>query len=136
MIFTNNLVHTLKWFDIHCVIFSQLLFFQTRVIIKISTQPFYSINLNWLSFMGIKQKDRWVFHFRKFLIFLPIIVGFTTMSHLSLGCVWNMLIHKLMILYQSSFYAALMQSKPSLKIGSVNKALLFWYWQRLKKKFL
>ena len=26
-------------------------------------------------------------------------------------------------------------SKPSLKIGSVNKAFLFWYWQQLKKKF-
>ena len=25
--------------------------------------------------------------------------------------------------------------KPSLKIGSVNKAFLFWYWQRPKKYF-
>ena len=25
--------------------------------------------------------------------------------------------------------------KPSLKIGSVNKAFLFWYWQRLKTFF-
>ena len=25
------------------------------------------------------------------------------------------------------------ESKPSLKIGSVNKAFLFWYWQRSKK---
>ena len=25
--------------------------------------------------------------------------------------------------------------KPSLKIGSVNKAFLFWFWQRLKKYF-
>ena len=27
------------------------------------------------------------------------------------------------------------QSKPSLNIGSVNKAFLFWYWQRPKKHF-
>ena len=26
-------------------------------------------------------------------------------------------------------------TKPSLKIGSVNKAFLFWYWQRLQKYF-
>ena len=26
-------------------------------------------------------------------------------------------------------------AKPSLKIGSVNKAFLFWYWQRLKNIF-
>ena len=28
-----------------------------------------------------------------------------------------------------------LKTKPSLKIGSVNKAFLFWYWQGLKKKF-
>ena len=28
------------------------------------------------------------------------------------------------------------KTKPSLKIGSVNKAFLFWYWQRLKNFFL
>ena len=27
------------------------------------------------------------------------------------------------------------QSKPSLNIGSVNRAFLFWYWQRPKKHF-
>ena len=27
-------------------------------------------------------------------------------------------------------------SKPSLKIGSLNKAYLFWYWQQLEKYFL
>ena len=27
------------------------------------------------------------------------------------------------------------KSKPSLKIGSVSKAFLFWYWQRLKNFF-
>ena len=28
-----------------------------------------------------------------------------------------------------------LRSKPSLKVGSVNKAFLFWYWQRLKIYF-
>ena len=27
------------------------------------------------------------------------------------------------------------QTRPSLKIGSVNKVSLFWYWQQLKKDF-
>ena len=32
-------------------------------------------------------------------------------------------------------WACFLKPKPSLKIGSVNKAFLFWYWQRLKEIF-
>ena len=33
------------------------------------------------------------------------------------------------------FFSVWEYTKPSLKIGSVSKAFLFWYWQRLKKYF-
>ena len=33
------------------------------------------------------------------------------------------------------WYSSQMQAKPSRKIELVNKAYLFWYWQRFKKKF-
>ena len=40
----------------------------------------------------------------------------------------------LIILYLFLPFLLLWGPKPSLKIGSVTKAFLFWYWQRLKKR--
>ena len=40
-----------------------------------------------------------------------------------------------MALLTSPEAAVQVSSKPSLKIGSVNKAFLFWYWLRPKKYF-